>query len=64
MTKSTDEINDEAIDEIKREVDEVRSAIGDVCVSAGRDRSLGLDSDRNVVVPGTPSTTLRNRGTH
>jgi hypothetical protein len=53
MTKSTDEINDEAIDEIKRAVDEVRSAISDVRVSAGRDRSLDLDSDRNVVGAGT-----------
>jgi hypothetical protein len=49
----TDEINDEAIDEIGQ-VDVVRSAIGDVRVSVGRYRSPGLDSDRNVVGAGTP----------
>jgi hypothetical protein len=45
----TDEINDEVIDEIQ--VDVVRSVIGDVRVSVGRDRSLCLDIYRLALNP-------------
>jgi hypothetical protein len=58
VTKSTDEINDGAIDKIDKSMKcDRRSAMcGSRSIARTRDRSLGLDSDRNVVGAGTPDS--------